>query len=136
MTIYVFDASTVFRYHDDEAGADRVEAILETCLRGLGEICISAVQWGEIAAVQRKRLGAQAEKRLLGSLIELQLHVIPVTAERAARAAAIHVDRKIPSADSYAIELAMDSPDHVLVTADYDFKDVDDLARIDFLPVK
>jgi hypothetical protein len=30
----------------------------------------------------------------------------------------------------------MDSPDHVLVTADYDFKTVADLARIEFLPAK
>jgi hypothetical protein len=86
--------------------------------------------------VQRKRSGAQAEKRLLADLIDLQLHVIPVSAERAEQAAAIHVDRKIPNADSYAIELAMDSPEHVLVTADYDFKQVADLARIEFLPAK
>ena len=30
----------------------------------------------------------------------------------------------------------MDSPDHLLVTADYDFKAVDDLAKIEFLPPK
>ena len=134
MTVYVFDASAVFRHHDNEAGADRIEAIIEACLHGLGEMRISAVQWGEIAAVQRKRLGAQAQDRLLTSLMELQFHIVPATAERAERAAAIRVDRKIPNADSYAIELAMDSPDHVLVTADYDFKAVADLARIEFLP--
>lgn len=136
MIKYVFDASAVFRYHDDEAGADRVEAILEGCLRGMGEIHIPAVQWGEIAAVQRRRLGAEAEKRLLASLLELHPHIAPATAERAERAAAIRIDRRIPHANSYAIELAMDSPDHLLLTADYDFKDVEDLARIEFLPVK
>jgi hypothetical protein len=30
----------------------------------------------------------------------------------------------------------MDSPDHILVTADYGFKDVADLVRIEFLPLK
>jgi hypothetical protein len=30
----------------------------------------------------------------------------------------------------------MDSPDHVSVTADYGFKEVADLARIEFLPAK
>jgi predicted nucleic acid-binding protein len=136
VTIFVFDASAVFRHHDDEAGADRMDAILAVCARGFGEMCISAVQWGEIAAVQRRRLDAQAQDRLLASLIELQLRVIPVTAERAERAAAVRVDRKISNADSYAIELAMDSPDHLLVTADYDFKAVADLAQIEFLPQK
>jgi len=113
-----------------------MEAIIEACLHGLGEMRISAVQWGEIAAVQRKRLGAQVQDRLLSSLMELQFRIVPATAERAVRAAAIRVDRKISNADSYAIELAMDSPDHLLVTADYDFKAVTDLARIEFLPAK
>ena len=31
---------------------------------------------------------------------------------------------------------AKQSPDHVLVTADYGFKPVEDLARIEFLPAK
>jgi predicted nucleic acid-binding protein len=52
------------------------------------------------------------------------------------RAAEIKEDRKLAYADAFAIELAMDSPDHLLVTADYDFKEVADLARIEFLPVK
>jgi predicted nucleic acid-binding protein len=134
--MFVFDASAIFRFIDREAGAERVRAAFRECARGMAEAQISAVQWGEVASVQRKRLGAQAEKRLLADLIDLQLHVIPVTAERAEQAAAIHVDRKIPNADSYAIELAMDSPEHVLVTADYDFKQVADLARIEFLPAK
>jgi hypothetical protein len=30
----------------------------------------------------------------------------------------------------------MDSAEHILVTADYDFKEVADLARIEFLPAK
>jgi predicted nucleic acid-binding protein len=94
------------------------------------------VQWGEIAAVQRRRLGAQAQEHLLAGLRELHPHIVPATAERAERAAAIRIDRKIPNADSYAIELAMDSPDHVLVTADFDFKEVTDLARIEFLPAE
>ena len=38
--------------------------------------------------------------------------------------------------DAFAVHLAMDSPDHILVTADYDFKAVEDLARIEFLPAK
>jgi predicted nucleic acid-binding protein len=136
VTVYVFDASAIIRHHDNEAGADRVEAIFQSALMGIVEIQVSALQWGEIATVQRKRMGAQAEKHLLAGLTELRLNVIPVTAERAERAAAIRVDRKVPNADSYAIELAMDSPDHVLVTADYDFKDLADLARIEFLPTK
>jgi predicted nucleic acid-binding protein len=133
---FVFDASAIFRFVDREAGAERVRATLRECIEGRAEAHIPAVQWGEIAAVQRRRLGAQAQEHLLASLLELHPHIAPATAERAERAAVIRIDRKIPNADSYAIELAMDSPDHLLVTADYDFKEVSDLARIEFLPAK
>jgi len=39
-------------------------------------------------------------------------------------------------ADAIALELAMSFRNHVLVTADYGFKGVEDLARIEFLPLK
>jgi len=136
VTVFVLDSSAVLRHLDDEAGADRVEAIFEICARGSGTICISAVQWGEVAAIQRKRFGGEEEKKILQRLMRIDLSIVPATAERAVHAAQLRVDRKLPYADTFAIELAMDSPDHVLVTADYDFKAVADLAHIEFLPAK
>jgi predicted nucleic acid-binding protein len=94
------------------------------------------VQWGEIAGKLRKRLGASDETRILSSLLPSEAKIVPVTADRAVHSADIKVDRNIGYADSFAVDLAMDSPDHVLVTADYGFKAVDDLARIEFLPAK
>jgi ribonuclease VapC len=136
MTAFVLDSSAIIRYYDDEAGADRVEAIFDMCARGFGEMCISALQWGEIAGVMRKRLGALEQERVLQRLLEVDLRIVPVSAERAVRAAGLRIDRKLPYADAFALDLAMDSPDHMLVTADYDFKAVADLARIEFLPAK
>ena len=136
MTIFVLDSSAALRHVDGEAGADRVEEIIQMALLGSAEVQIPAVQWGEIAGVQRKRFGEQQQKRTLQSLLQIDIKVISATAERAVRAAEIKVDRKLAYADAFAIELAMDSPDHVLVTADYDFKEVANLARIEFLPAK
>jgi predicted nucleic acid-binding protein len=136
MTVFVLDSSAVLRHIDGEAGVDRVEAIFQMALMGTAEIQISAIQWGEIAGKLRKRAGAQEQKRVLQSLLQLDIIIVSSSAERAVRAAEIKVDRKLAYADAFAIELAMDSPDHLLVTADYDFKDVDDLARIEFLPAK
>jgi predicted nucleic acid-binding protein len=136
MTVFVLDSSAALRHIDGEAGADRVEEIIQMALLGIAEVQIPAVQWGEIAGGQRKRFGAQEQKRTLQSLLQIDIKIISATAERAVRAAEIKVDRKLAYADAFAIELAMDSPDHVLVTADYDFKAVDDLARIEFLPAK
>jgi len=72
----------------------------------------------------------------MNSLLPSDAKVVPASAERAIHAADIKVDRNIAYADAFAVDLAMESPDRVLVTADYGFKTVEDLARIEFLPAK
>ncbi len=136
MTTYVLDASALIRYADDEAGAARVEGIVLACASKQAEVCISAVQWGEVAGNLRKRFGSAAEAGLLGRLLPCEAVIVPATGERAVRAAALTVDRNIAYADGFAIGLAMESPNRILVTADYGFKAVDDLAKIEFLPAK
>jgi predicted nucleic acid-binding protein len=136
LTTYVLDASALIRYADDEAGAERVEEIVLACASGQLEVCVSAIQWGEVAGNLRKRFGAATEAGVMGRLLPSEATIIPVTGERAIRAAALSVDRKIAYADSFAIGLTMESPNRVLVTADYGFKAVEDLAKIEFLPTK
>jgi predicted nucleic acid-binding protein len=136
MTIYVLDSSALIRYIDSEAGADRVNGLLKACVAGKAGLCISAVQWGEVAGNLRKRLGASQEMRILSTVLPSEAEIISVGGERAVRAAGIKVDRNISYADAVALELAMSFQDHVLVTADYGFKAVEDLARVEFLPAK
>jgi uncharacterized protein with PIN domain len=126
----------MLRYIDDEPGADRVEAIFKVCLQRQGKMCISALQWGEIAGRLRKRLGPLTATRVLETLLPPEMEVVAATGERAIRAATLRLDRKIPYADGFALDLAMDSAEHILVTADYEFKAVADLAAIEFLPGK
>lgn len=136
MIEFVFDSSALLRFVDKEAGSERVRAVLRTCAEGESVACISSIQWGEVAGKLRRRSGALEQERILTILMGLHIRIVSATAERAVRAAEIKVDRKLAYADAFALELAMDSPDHMLVTADYDFKDVADLARIEFLPPK
>jgi predicted nucleic acid-binding protein len=136
MTVFVLDSSAVLRFIDKEAGAERVREIFRTCAGGSDDASISAMQWGEVAGVLRRWSGVPAQNRILESLMQLALQVVPASAERAVRAAELRIDRKLAYADAFALDLAMDSVDHVLVTADYDFKGVADLARIEFLPAK
>ena len=136
MTTFVLDASALIRYVDNETGADRVEEILSACVALQANICISAVQWGEVAGNYRKRFGPVREAHILSNVLPSEAVIVPADASRAVRAAALRVDRGISNADAFAVELAMDSANHLLVTADYGFKPVDDLARIEFLPAK
>ena len=136
MTVFVLDSSALIRYIDSEAGADRVNVVLKAGVAGDATVCISAVQWGEIAGNLRKRSGALQQERILSSILPSEAQIVPVSGARAVRAAEIKVDRKISYADAIALELAMSFKDHVFVTADFGFKGVADLAQIEFLPLK
>jgi PIN domain nuclease of toxin-antitoxin system len=136
MTTYVLDASAVLRYINNEAGGVRVGEILVDGVLQRAQLCVSAVQWGEIAGKLRKSLGAGNEGKIMHELLLSGLDIISVDADCSVRAARLKVDRKISYADAFAVDLAMRSPEYVLVTADYDFKAVEDLAKIEFLPAK
>jgi predicted nucleic acid-binding protein len=136
MTIYVLDSSALLRYFDDEAGADRVFEIIGECARRRATVCICAIQWGEIAGRLRKKVGPSRQSNILTELLPSEAEIVPATGERAVRAAEIRLDRGISYADAFAVELTLDSPDHLLVTADYGFKPVENLIKIEFLPAK
>ena len=98
---------------------------------------MSAVQWGEVAGLIRKKRGGAAQQQVLKDLALFHLRIEPATAERAVRAAEIKEDRKFPYADAFAARTGnAASTNSILITADYDFKKADDLATIEFLPVK
>lgn len=136
MTTYVMDASALIRFIDDERGSDRVEAILDECGSGQADICLSAVQWGEVVANTRKRFNSEEQFKILSNLLPEAARVLAADQKRAENAARFKVDYKISYADAFALELALESADRVLVTADYGFKAVEELARIEFLPAK
>lgn len=136
MIVYVLDSSALIRYVDNEAGAERVEEILGFCAGWQARLRISAVQWGEVAGNLRHRFGALQEERILSGVIPSEAEIVPATSDRAKRAGEIRVDHGISYADSFAVELTLDSSEHVLVTADFGFKPVADLIKIEFLPSK
>jgi predicted nucleic acid-binding protein len=83
-----------------------------------------------------RRHGPSATEDALNDLRSLDFNLIPATAERAQRAAFIKQRTNLPYADAFAVELASDSPNHVLLTADFDFKLAKREIKIEFLPQK
>jgi predicted nucleic acid-binding protein len=134
MVTYVLDASAILRYLDSEAGADRVEEIIKDHLGGRNRIIVSAVHWGEIASVTWKRHGIETVEKVFFRLFAFGFEVIPATAERAVQSGLIKAQKKIPYADAFGVELASDSPDHVLLTADFDVEPAKHDINIEFLP--
>lgn len=135
MVTFVLDASTVLRYLDGHAGGTRVADILKEGLAGQSRVSLSSIQWGEVAHLPYRRHGADERQTVLGNLLGSGVEVVAATPERAVRAGIIKAETNIPYADAFAVELAGDSPEHLLVTADFDAKPAEADVRIEFLPV-
>jgi PIN domain nuclease of toxin-antitoxin system len=111
---YVLDASALIRFLDKEPGAARVQQILKACAELQVHLLISAVQWGEVAGNLRKRFGKVRELTVMSSLLPSEAEIIPATAERAVRAAALKVDRGLAHADGFALDLATEGEERIL----------------------
>ena len=136
MVTYVLDSSAILRYLDGEAGSGRVAEVIKGHLAGRWNAVISAIHWGEVAGITCKVHGQAAVDLVLSRLLAFTLELVPATPDRAVRAALIKVSRKIPYADAFGVELAAESPDHILVTADFDLKPAAHAVKIEFLPRK
>ena|SRR3984885_6244673 len=136
MVTYVLDSSAILRFLDGEAGSDRIADILKSHIAGRCEAVVSALHWGEVAGTTCKRHGTQAMDLALSRLSAFGLQIIAVDGNRAVRAAMIKLKRTIPYVDAFGMELAADSRERILVTADFDFKPASRDVKIEFLPAK
>jgi predicted nucleic acid-binding protein len=135
-TTFVLDASAILRFLARESGADKVFQIFRSKSLEECHIVASSIHWGEVASVLMRRSGAHDVRQILKELEIIGIEIIPVTGGRAVRAAEIQARLKLPYVDSFGIELAHDSPSHIFVTADFDFKPAANEVQIEFLPVK
>jgi predicted nucleic acid-binding protein len=135
MVTYALDSSALLRFLDDEAGSLKVSEILNRHVEGDCVVIVCALHWGEMAGILYRRDGRKELDRILSRLSSVGMEKIPVTHERAVRAAIIKADLKIPYADAFGIELAENVP-CTFVTTDYDLKPAADRAEIIFLPKK
>jgi len=97
---------------------------------------ICAIHWGEVAGITAKAHGERTVELVLGRLLSFGIQVVAATGERAVRAALIKVKHKVPYPDAFGVELASESPAHVLVTADFDLKPTARAVKIEFVPTK
>lgn len=131
----VLDASSLLRFLDDEAGAGRVENLLNQALNGKAELLLSAVNWGEMVYVLARAHGPSQGRKVMERLRSLPLTLVSATDLRTEEAAWFKEQFKVPYADAFAGALAL-SENIPLITGDYDFKSAATAIKIEFLPAK
>ena len=135
MVTYILDSSAILRFTENEAGADRVQQILDKYLDGNAHVAASALHWGEAAGRLYKLRGRDVMDKVLQRLAGMGIEVIPVTAEQAIAAALIRAHHKIPYVDAFGAAI-VSAPQHIFITADFDLKPAAQFAKIEFLPTK
>ena len=133
---YVLDASAALRYRDNEQGADRVEELLLLAQSGRCVILIPAVNWGEVAYILNARPGESPTASHALNILRLAVDIVDATEDRVVRAGILKNKYNISYADAFGVELASDSSDHTLITADYGVKPAETAINIEFLPSK
>lgn len=133
MTRFVLDASAVLRYVEGAPGAIRVERILQDARNSACEVYMSAVNWGEVLYVLRRKLGSTLALATAKNLRSLPMLLVDAGEAEAELAAEFKEQHLIAYADCFAAALTKASG-ATLITSDFDFKPCQTALRIEFLP--
>jgi len=121
MKSYVLDASAALDFLGDEAGAARVEQILNSAHKRESTVCMSALNWGEVFYNIWQHHGEEAAQRAIGRLSRLPIEIVPVEQQQALKAGEIKALHMLSFVDCIAAALA-ELRNSILVTADRDFE--------------
>lgn len=130
---YVLDSFALLAYLGGEAGEARVKAVLTDANRGLAEAFLSIINYGETIYIVEREQGLNAARKTIAAVDQLPITVLSADRELTFAAAHVKAHYPISYADAFAIALAQ-TTDATILTGDPEFRQVEQLARIEWLP--
>jgi len=130
---YVLDSFAVLAYLEDETGAGRVSAVLESARQNRASVWMSIVNYGEVVYITEREQGLFAAQRAIAAMDQLPMSVVDADRKLTLSAARVKAHHGISYADAFAIALAQAKQAAVL-TGDPEFRKVETLVAIDWLP--
>jgi ribonuclease VapC len=129
----VLDSFALIAYFRDEAGADKVEALLHKAANEREPLHMTEVNYAEVQYIVIRRNGSPGWEAVADRLIALPINFHPATRDLADLAARFKAAYPISLADAFAAALAK-ARDAELVTGEREFKTVEkDLKKIRWL---
>jgi predicted nucleic acid-binding protein len=126
---YVLDSYALISYLQDEATADRIEALLGDSVQGRVKLYLSTISLGEFSYIAERRYGADARQDALDRLATFPIQLQEATLERVLAAARLKARYAISYADAFAVALAQELEAPV-VTGDREFEQVESLVDV------
>jgi len=132
MSDVVLDSHAILRFAQDEAGSNRVEALLSDAEKGNIRAFVHEINLGEIYYITARRMGADFARRFLDHFSTLAVERVPASWEIILSAADLKAQYALSYADCFAVATAL-KYQAVIVTGDPEFKKIDHLVKIDWV---
>jgi predicted nucleic acid-binding protein len=131
---FVLDSFAMLAYLDGESGMAHVQDILQLAQRGRAQASMSMINLGEVLYITERERGLPQAQQVLAAVEQLPIILLEATRERVLAAAHIKANWRISYADAFAVAAALEL-NGVLITGDPEFKAIEHLARVEWLPV-
>ena len=132
-TDVVLDSHAYLALLNDEAGAATVERALASAARGSRTAWMTVINVGEVLYVTERRRGSNGARAAIALLDLLGVRVVDADRRLTFAAAHIKANHALSYADAFAAALAQ-SLNAVLITGDPEFRAVEALVRVEWLP--
>ena len=133
--VWVLDNYAVLALLQNEVGSDEVLRLLTQAQDGTARVLMTWVNVGEVFYIVARRWGREKALQTLGMLEATTMEIVDVDRQLALAAAEIKTRHPLAYADAFATALAM-TQDATLVTGDPEFRNVEDIVRVHWLPGK
>jgi len=130
---YVLDSFALLTHLQAEPGGARVKTILAKAKKNQATIDLSIINYGEAIYITERERGLTAAQNLIAVVDQLPITI--VDADRKLTFAAAHLKAHYPIAyaDAFALALAQQQQ-AILLTGDPEFRQVEHLVTIEWLP--
>lgn len=130
---FVLDSFALLALFRAETGGPRVRELVNGAIAEATSLSITSVNLGEVFYRTLRERGLEQAHEMLARVRELSIEIVDVDAELALMAGALKAASGIGYADCFAAALAQ-RLDATVVTGDPDFRQVEHLVAIEWLP--
>ncbi len=130
---FVLDSFALLAYVQNEPGAARVESVLAQAQKGPATIYLSLINYGEAIYITERGKGLTATQDLIALVDQLPIAVVEADRKLTFAAAHLKAQHPISYADAFALALAQQKQ-AVLLTGDPEFRRVESLVTVEWLP--
>ena len=132
-TNFVLDSFALLAHLQAEPGGPRVQAVLAQAAKKQADVYLSIINYGEAIYITEREQGLTAAQSLIAAIEQLPITVAEADRKLTFAAAHLKAQYSISYADAFALALAQQQQ-AILLTGDPEFRQVESLATIEWLP--